>query len=109
VSGGRPSGSGRVGPKRPHDRPEGGLAAGGSRSGAPLKMKRSSHPAASLRLSDPSVGTTPQAPHRGSFSGLKLWHVFGTATRRHPVTAEHNRTRTKQRPTSFMQVGRCFR
>jgi hypothetical protein len=34
---GRPTGSGRVGPQRPHARPEGRSAAGGPRSGAPLK------------------------------------------------------------------------
>jgi hypothetical protein len=61
-----------------------------------------------LRQVHRGPGRDREAAYRGSSSGLKLWHVFGTATRRHPLTAEHNRTHNEQRPTSFMQVGRCF-
>jgi hypothetical protein len=65
-------------------------------------------PAEGLRRVHRGSGRDRQAPHWGSSPGLKLRHVFGTATRRHPLTAEHNRTHSEQRPTSFMQVGRCF-
>jgi hypothetical protein len=77
---------------------------------AALRRRReSSHPAASVRWPTAGTGRNPQAPHRGSSPGLKLRHVFGTATRRHPLTVEHRRTQREQRPTLSTQVGRCFR
>jgi hypothetical protein len=93
----RPTGSGQVGPKRPHARPECRSAASGPRSGTPLKTWRESSPIG-VWLDHRSGGADSPAPRDHSkhliarSSASKPGHVFGTITRHEPMTAGHSRT-----------------